>query len=412
MATGTTAAADGDLAVLARVPFFARLTSDQLAELRGSRRHVEAGEIVFAEGDDSDGMYVVLSGAVRIFHEATEADDDFVLGTMGAGEFFGETALLEGAQRSANVAATEPSDLLFVGREDLERLLASADGRVALDVVAAMSRLLRERGDSVWRQELARRELETQAELERHRALSQLVAGVAHELGTPLGIANTAAGIIESRVSSLREGADASAAAERAIGDVLEGSALLRSSLERAHRLVQSFKKVSVQQTADRLETVDIVATVQDVVELYRIEGKRAGMAIEVISEVDGGGSRWTGYPGRLGQVLLNLLTNAERYAYPSGGGLVEVVIAASAGPGDGFAVTVRDHGQGIPESDLERIFEPFFTTGRSRGGTGLGLAIVHNLVTAGLGGSIGVDSEVGVGTAVTVTVPNLEGAP
>jgi signal transduction histidine kinase len=170
---------------------------------------------------------------------------------------------------------------------------------------------------------------------------------------------------------------------------------------------------VSVQQAADRLETVDLIETVRDVLDLYAIEGRRAGIVTTLDDRLGPGGGRWTGYPGHLGQVILNLLTNAERYAYGPGGGPVDVVVASDSSPNATvFKVTIADHGAGIPEADRSRIFEPFFTTGRGRGGSGLGLAIVHNLVTAGMGGAITLESEVGAGTAVTVTLPNLQEAP
>ena len=132
-------------------------------------------------------------------------------------------------------------------------------------------------------------------------------------------------------------------------------------------------------------------------------------MAVEVRDERAAPGSRWTGYPGYLSQVLLNLLTNVERYAYAEGvEGRVEVDLADDRG-GDGYVLTVRDFGQGIASDVLGQVFEPFFTTGRSRGGTGLGLTIVHNLVTTALQGTIEIESDVGRGTTVTIRLPDLE---
>ena len=114
------------------------------------------------------------------------------------------------------------------------------------------------------------------------------------------------------------------------------------------------------------------------------------------------------GYLGYLTQIILNLLTNVERYAYPAGtGGRVDITLAdGPAGRDPSYVIRVRDYGAGIPAADLERVFEPFFTTGRSKGGTGLGLAIVHNLVTAGLKGTITLQSAPGEGTEAIITVP------
>ena len=94
---------------------------------------------------------------------------------------------------------------------------------------------------------------------------------------------------------------------------------------------------------------------------------------------------------GLLSQVLLNLLTNVERYAYArETGGPVEIVLGQTAdGRNDRFSIIVRDSGRGMAPETRDRIFEPFYTTGRSKGATGLGMAIVHNLMTSALGGTV-----------------------
>jgi len=122
----------------------------------------------------------------------------------------------------------------------------------------------------------------------------------------------------------------------------------------------------------------------------------------------DAASRAWLGYRGFLSQVLLNLMTNIERYAYPDGtGGRVEIVVAAEGRRTDGgFVITVSDFGRGIAAGDLPRIFEPFFTTGRSKGGTGLGMAIVQNIVTTALKGQIELASTPGFGTKVTLRFP------
>jgi signal transduction histidine kinase len=114
---------------------------------------------------------------------------------------------------------------------------------------------------------------------------------------------------------------------------------------------------------------------------------------------------QWVGYRGLLTQVLMNLLTNVQRYAYPEDGGAVEVLVSAEAG---GFVVQVRDFGAGIAPEALDQVFSPFFTTARGRGGTGLGLAIVQNIVVDGLKGKVEIASTPGTGTTVTVRLPRV----
>jgi signal transduction histidine kinase len=174
---------------------------------------------------------------------------------------------------------------------------------------------------------------------------------------------------------------------------------------------VESFKQVSARQVSGTVETVDVAHVVGDVLDLFKINARRAHLAISFADRRERPETTWTGTPSHLTQVLLNLLTNVERYAYPGGeGGAVEIELTTAAVDGrPGIELTVRDFGRGIAPEHRAQVFEPFFTTARGRGGTGLGLAIVHNLVTAVLGGTIRVDSELGAGTCVTVALPSQE---
>jgi signal transduction histidine kinase len=234
-------------------------------------------------------------------------------------------------------------------------------------------------------------------ELARHRALTEMVAGVAHEINTPLGIVRTAASFLRNRIAS------------GDLEDAAEASALIERNIERAHRLVEDFKKLSVSQVADTRDSLDLVAVVEEVVELFSISARQAGVKVAVRDLLGGPDERtWLGYRGRLSQVLRNLLTNVQRYAYPDGaGGEVEIVSAGDDRVADGgFVLTVRDFGRGIVAEDVPRVFDPFFTTGRARGGTGLGLAIVRGLVCDGMGGAVELTSEPGQGTTVTIRLP------
>ncbi len=245
---------------------------------------------------------------------------------------------------------------------------------------------------------------------ERHRAVAQMVAGVAHELNTPLGIANTAVNLIENRVSTEAFAAlvGQNSASQEIIDDIREAAHLAQSNIARAHHLMQNFKKISVGQLTDVLEVVNVVELIREIVELFSINAKRARLKIDVRETISDGDRAWSGYPGYLTQILLNLLSNIERYAYPNNtGGRIMLSIAADnerATPC--FAIAIQDFGQGITPERLSHIFEPFFTTGRGQGGNGLGLAIVHNLATEALKGKIEVVSVPKQGTTFTVTFP------
>jgi signal transduction histidine kinase len=152
---------------------------------------------------------------------------------------------------------------------------------------------------------------------------------------------------------------------------------------------------------------MDLSEAVAEIIGLFNVSARRSGLEIVIRDMLPASSRSWVGYRGYLSQVLLNMLTNVERYAYPQGsGGRVEVTLDAADTPAPTLSVTVRDFGKGIRSEDLPRVFDVFFTTGRGAGGSGLGLAIVHSIVTGPLRGTISITSELGAGTTVTVTFP------
>jgi signal transduction histidine kinase len=187
--------------------------------------------------------------------------------------------------------------------------------------------------------------------------------------------------------------------------DIAESLELIRRNVERAHQLVQDFKKVSVGQLAAARESLDISEVVSETIGLIAVSLKKSKITINLQDKLEVGERTWIGYRRYLSQILINFLTNVERYAYPNNqGGVVQVILELN--DADHFRITFRDQGRGISAGDLPRIFEPFFTTGRALGGTGLGLAIVHNLVVNALKGGITVKSKPGKGTEFRVTLP------
>jgi signal transduction histidine kinase len=189
--------------------------------------------------------------------------------------------------------------------------------------------------------------------------------------------------------------------------DIAESLELMRRNVERANRLVQDFKKVSVSQLRDERELFDIAEAIEETVGLVLVSLKRSQVQVKFHNKLASEQKKWVGYRGFLSQVLINLLTNVERYAYPKGvGGIVDVTIRLE--DDKHYCLTVKDYGRGISKEDQARVFEPFFTTGRSIGGSGLGLAIVHNLVVNSLSGEIKFKSEEGKGTEFIVIFPRV----
>ena len=393
------------LAALRRVAILEPLPDAQLAELAatGRRLNVAAGEKLFAEGDAADRLFVVLSGACRAYRRDGDGGEDVEIARVGPGEAFGELALLDGGARSASVAATEPCELFTLDRGAFLWLVTGSPELLGR-LFTALTTRVRESTERYVKEEIAARSVKMEMELARHKALTQLVAGVAHELNTPLGVANTAASIVKQNLAP-----DAIArlavddAAKRALDDTVAAIDLIERNVARATRLVQDFKKVSAGQMVDEIERADLGEVVRETVGLFGVGSRRLRLEIRLHDRLPAGDRAWVGRRGHLTQVLLNLLSNVERYAYPDGNGPIDVTIEATD---RGFTIVVRDEGVGIGPEALPRVFDPFFTTGRSKGGTGLGLAIVHELVTSSLRGSVSVASEPGQFTEFRVTLP------
>jgi signal transduction histidine kinase len=251
--------------------------------------------------------------------------------------------------------------------------------------------------------------IEDRATMERHRSVAQMVAGVAHEINTPLGIASTALSIIERRASSLQHGElfTTNNDTKEIIADILEAAAFLKDNVLRAHKLVEGFKKISVSQITETKETVDLAMLIKDAVDLFNINARRANITTHIDSSKVTYKKEWKGYPGYFTQIILNLLQNIERYAYTSGqGGKVDITVEDHND--EKFIIIVRDYGKGISAENITKIFDPFFTTGRDKGGSGLGLAIVHNIVTTALRGSIEVSSNIDKGTMFSIKIPKV----
>jgi signal transduction histidine kinase len=389
-----------DADVLRQFPIFAAFPLAQLNHLAREIEQVffEADEIIFQAGEHTENMYLILDGRVRI-HRATDDGEVIELVILETGQIFGELALFSSEPRMATATTLTPCTLLVVTRTLLLEVVRHASPETVLNLLGAMSQQIRETYERNFQGILAQHTLEAQMEVERQRSLTQMVAGVAHEINTPLGVVSLGMSIIE------RELADIPGADPKDMGRLAESIALMKRNIERAHKLIQDFKKVSVSQLSDAKESMNLPDVVQEIIGLAEIQLKRNGIMIHFDNQVLPSAETWIGYRGYLSQILLNLLTNIDRYAYPDGiGGYAHITLNTPSK--DLFMITVRDYGQGIPQEHLAHIFEPFFTTGRSIGGTGLGMTIVHNLVTQALHGSIHIDSEIGKGTEITLTFP------
>lgn len=394
------------VALLADIPFFADLETNQLKELLEIGRELELkqGEMVFSQGDAPDGLYVLISGQVRVFGTSDEGTV-VEYATFEDNQFFGELALLDGKPRSASVSCLKDCDFFVIPRAEFLDLLRSSTVMLS-SVLSGLSEKIRGSNEKYFWERLKQERIKTEMEMERSRSLAQMVAGIAHEINTPLGIVRTAASLFpELLTESFKANYSDDEDLVDLFEDLEEASSLIQGNITRANKLVQSFKTLSVRQATDNWETVSLPTFLDELLLLYGAQTRGAAIDIRVEYDAAEKDWDWDGYPGFLTQVLMNLLSNAERYAFEKGASGT-VVIKLERGHSS-FVLTVSDNGAGIPEEDQTKIFEPFFTTGRKEGGTGLGLSISWNLVTEALKGTLSVESKLGEGSTFRIEIPH-----
>ncbi len=257
--------------------------------------------------------------------------------------------------------------------------------------------------------EQALAELEqTQSQLvesEKLAALGRLVAGVAHEINTPIGTGITLASTLADE-TKLFEQAIAQGALKRSVLNhyiqiAAESTQLMLSNLNRAADLIHSFKQVAVDQTHLELRQFDVRSYFEEVMVSLSPQMRQTGHGW-LITGVES--LVINSYPGVLAQILTNLVTNSMIHGYgPGEAGQLKLHISLEQ---DQLLLDYRDNGRGIPIEYQSQIFEPFFTTARDRGGTGLGLSIIYNLISRNLNGDIVMTSKPGDGVRFQIRIP------
>ncbi len=253
--------------------------------------------------------------------------------------------------------------------------------------------------------EITRRDL---VESEKMASLGGLVAGVAHEINTPVGIAVSTASYLHDRTEEIRaklgSGALSPDELTHYLDDASQSARLLLSNANRAAQLVQSFKQVAVDQISGERRRFELRGYIEETLQNLRPKLAQARVAVRIEGP---DGLVMDTYPGPFAQVLTNLVVNSLQHGFESGAG-GSIAIAFQSTGDDEVSIRYEDDGRGIPPAHRERVFEPFFTTRRGAGGSGLGLYLVYNIVTRKLGGSIGVEERAGGGTSFTVRLPRI----
>ncbi len=245
---------------------------------------------------------------------------------------------------------------------------------------------------------------------EKLASLGRVVAGVAHELNTPIGNALTVASTIQSELIELRAELEGGSMRRTTLKTFIEradeGLALSMSNLQRAAHLISDFKQVAVDQTSDQRRQFDLAEVTTEILNMLQPTLRKSGC--EVKKELSTG-LVCDSFPGRYGQVLTNLVMNATIHAFDAAK-VGRISVSIGAVDDENVELVVADDGVGMDENVRARIFDPFFTTKMGRGGTGLGMNIVHGIVTRILGGQISVQSAPGEGSRIRVLFPRVAG--
>ncbi len=242
-------------------------------------------------------------------------------------------------------------------------------------------------------------------EAEKMAALGGLVAGVAHEINTPLGMCVTMVSHLGEQVKTLHrcyESGIRRTDLESFMDSCDQSVAIIESNLNRAAELVRSFKLVAVDQSSEARRRFRVADYLGEVLLSLRPKLKKTTVQVELDCDP---AIEIESYPGVVAQIITNLTVNALIHAFGAHGAAGTISIQGRR-DGDRFELLFADDGAGMSEDIRQHVFDPFFTTRRGEGGSGLGLHIVYNQVTQTLGGTIDCYSAPGQGSRFTIRFP------
>ena len=243
-------------------------------------------------------------------------------------------------------------------------------------------------------------------ESEKMASLGSLVAGVAHEINTPIGVGVTAASYLQTSIEEnnklFAEGALTQNDFKNFMASTVEASGIILSNLQRAANIINSFKQVAVDQSTDERRSFNVKKYFQEILQSLHPELKKTSIKTILNSPDD---MQIYNTPGVFYQIITNLVMNSLIHAFdPSAQGSITITLDYT--DENNIQLCYADNGTGISKENLKKVFEPFFSTNRHGGGSGLGMHIVYNLVTQKLGGTIQCRSEPGKGTEFLIIFP------
>ncbi|AXV66085.1 MULTISPECIES: sensor histidine kinase [Pseudoalteromonas] len=240
---------------------------------------------------------------------------------------------------------------------------------------------------------------------EKMAALGGLVAGITHDVNTPIGIGVTATSFLQERLNQIeaayKDKTLSPKALEEFINDAKQSTSLLTSNLDRASELVASFKQIAVDQASEAVRTINFKEYLGEVIRSLHPKLKKTSHHINLDCPED----LTLNLPaGAISQIFTNLIMNSLIHGFEGiESGIIEIVIKEED---DEVIIDFKDNGNGVTQEQLEKLFDPFFTTKRDQGGSGLGTHITFNLVKQTLSGDIEVTSEPGQGLHYHISFP------
>lgn len=296
--------------------------------------------------------------------------------------------------RTGEAIASRESELASMNAELEERVNARTQDLTLVnqDLKETLERLQQAQNDLVESGKLA--------------ALGSLVAGVSHELNTPIGVSVTASTSVVAEAKDLCQAMENGQLSKsqfiEGLSHIQQGSELIAKNLTRAAELILSFKQVAVDQSSDKRRQFNLGDVLLDVIATMKPKFKTHKIEFVVQNKDD---VEMDSFPGSLIQVISNLVDNAVLHGY-DGKTEGQVTVKSRLLSARQIEIQVKDDGLGISSANMAHIFEPFFTTRLGRGGSGLGLNIVHSIVEKILGGHIRVASAENKGTTFTLKLP------
>lgn len=240
---------------------------------------------------------------------------------------------------------------------------------------------------------------------EQQASLGMLVAGIAHEVNTPIGICVTASSNLQHEIRELRRDYENKKLSEENLLEFLdiceESAMIIHNNNQRASELIRSFKQIAVDQSSDELREFNLRQYLDEILVSMRPRLKKSPHQITIHCPEK---MTCRVYAGSLAQIVTNLIMNSLIHAFDDGEkGSIEIRVSESD---NHIHFIYSDNGKGLSEEDAQRLFDPFFTTKRNQGGSGLGAHLIQNLITRKLGGSVSVETKLGEGLRYIIDFP------